>query len=153
MAFEGLMAFKEWISLSARLFEGAGVAVMVVGSLAALVLVVFHYRRGSGESAFRWFREKVGRSILLGLELLVAADIIRTVSEEPTLQGVLVLGLIVLIRTFLSFTLAVELEGHWPWRSAELRGLNQQGRPTPPEQRRGPAKGPRAPEEQPPREH
>lgn len=118
------MEFTEWVSLSARLFEGAGVAVMVVGTLVSIVLVLFHYRRGGGEHAFRSFREKVGRSILLGLELLVAADIIRTVSEEPTLRGVVVLGLIVLIRTFLSFTLAVELEGYWPWRSAELRGVH-----------------------------
>lgn len=147
------VAFTEWVSLSARLFEGAGVAVMVVGTLVSIVLVVAHYRRGGGESAFRSFREKVGRSILLGLELLVAADIIRTVSEEPTLRGVLVLGIIVLIRTFLSFTLAVELEGHWPWRSAELRGVHPQGRLTPPEQGHGPAEGPRAPEAQPPLEH
>ena len=115
------MDFTAWVSLSARLFEGAGVAVMVVGTFVSLGLVLVHYRREGGERTFRSFREKVGRSILLGLELLVAADIIRTVSEEPTLRGVLVLGIIVLIRTFLSFTLAVELEGHWPWRSAELR--------------------------------
>ncbi|HYO73067.1 MAG TPA: DUF1622 domain-containing protein [Archangium sp.] len=126
------MNFTAWVALSARLFEGAGVAVMVVGTLVSIVLVLVHYRRRGGEHAFRSFREKVGRSILLGLELLVAADIIRTVSEEPTLRGVMVLGLIVLIRTFLSFTLAVELEGHWPWRSAELRGVHQQGRLTPP---------------------
>ncbi|KFA87178.1 DUF1622 domain-containing protein [Archangium violaceum] len=125
------MDFTAWIALSARLFEGAGVAVMVVGTLVSIVLVLAHYRRGGGEQAFRSFREKVGRAILLGLELLVAADIIRTVSEEPTLRGVIVLGLIVLIRTFLSFTLAVELEGHWPWKSAELRGVQQQGRLTP----------------------
>jgi uncharacterized membrane protein len=124
------MDFTAWVALSARLFEGAGVAVMVVGTLVSIVLVLVHYRRGGGEHAFRSFREKVGRSILLGLELLVAADIIRTVSEEPTLRGVIVLGLIVLIRTFLSFTLAVELEGHWPWRSAELRGV--EARPSEP---------------------
>lgn len=118
------MNFTAWVSLSARLFEGAGVAIMVVGTLVSVVLVLVHYRRGGGEHAFRSFREKVGRAILLGLELLVAADIIRTVSEEPTLRGVIVLGLIVLIRTFLSFTLAVELEGHWPWKSAELRGVD-----------------------------
>ncbi|QRN98696.1 DUF1622 domain-containing protein [Archangium violaceum] len=122
------MAFAEWVSMAARLFEGAGVAVMVVGTVFSAVSVPLRLRRETRESLFRHFREKVGRSILLGLELLVAADIIRTVSEEPTLQGVLVLGLIVLIRTFLSFTLAVELEGHWPWKSAELKlkGLKQE---------------------------
>jgi uncharacterized membrane protein len=131
------MDFTAWVALSARLFEGAGVAVMVVGSLVSSVLVLFHYRRGGGEHAFRSFREKVGRSILLGLELLVAADIIRTVSEEPTLRGVIVLGLIVLIRTFLSFTLAVELEGHWPWKSAEIRGVGARtSEPQPPPRER-----------------
>lgn len=69
-------------------------------------------RRGS----YRAFRQDLGRAILLGLELLVGADIIRTVSEIPTLEKVLVLAIIVLIRTFLSFTLEVELEGRWPWQ-------------------------------------
>ncbi|QRK09831.1 DUF1622 domain-containing protein [Archangium violaceum] len=147
------MEFTEWVSLSARLFEGAGVAVMVVGTIVSIVLVLVHYRRGGGEHAFRSLREKVGRAILLGLELLVAADIIRTVSEEPTLRGVVVLGLIVLIRTFLSFTLAVELEGHWPWRSAEIRGVHAQGRLATPEPRPGPGRAPQAHETQPPSEH
>ena len=61
-------------------------------------------------------RQRVGRAILLGLEVLVGGDIIRTVAEEPTLQSVAVLGGIVLIRTFLSFTLEVELQGRWPWQ-------------------------------------
>ena len=95
-------------------------AVMGVGSLLSVLQVLSRVHRESGEGLVRHFREKVGRSILLGLELLVAADIIRTVSEEPTLRGVMVLGMIVLIRTFLSFTLAVELEGHWPWQRARL---------------------------------
>jgi uncharacterized membrane protein len=119
------MDFTELVSLSARLFEGAGVAVMVVGSFVSAALVLLQRHKQSGESAFRHFRQKVGRSILLGLELLVAADIIRTVSEEPTLEGVLVLGMIVLIRTFLSFTLAVELEGHWPWQTARIKALER----------------------------
>ncbi len=63
------------------------------------------------------FRKTLGRSILTGLELLVAADIIRTVAVEPTLESVLVLGLIVIIRTFLSFSLEVEIDGRWPWQS------------------------------------
>jgi uncharacterized membrane protein len=119
------MDFTELVSLSTHLFEGAGVAVMVVGAFVSLGMVLLQRHKESGESAFRHFRQKVGRSILLGLELLVAADIIRTVSEEPTLQGVLVLGMIVLIRTFLSFTLAVELEGHWPWQSARIKALEK----------------------------
>ena len=72
-------------------------------------------RRATGSSAL-----SLGRSILLGLEFLVAADIIRTVAVQPSLQNVAVLGLIVLIRTFLSFSLEVEIDGRWPWRRAVL---------------------------------
>jgi len=65
---------------------------------------------------YRRFRRQLGRSILLGLELLVAADIIRTVAVTPTLDSVLVLALIVAIRTFLSFSLELEITGRWPWQ-------------------------------------
>ncbi|WP_136526097.1 DUF1622 domain-containing protein [Geomonas ferrireducens] len=65
---------------------------------------------------FRQLRQDLGRGILLGLEFLVAADIFRNVAVTPTLEGVLVLGVIVIIRTFLSMALQVELEGHWPWQ-------------------------------------
>ena len=125
------MEVSELIALAARLFEIAGVGVMVAGAFVSVVLVVAQFRRESGASAFRHFRQKLGRSILLGLELLVAADIIRTVSETPTLDGVLVLGLIVLIRTFLSFTLAVELEGYWPWQRARFKGKDESERSMP----------------------
>lgn len=109
------MTFKEWVNLAGLLMEGAGVFAMVAGAVVALVVSLV--RRGRKlEGAYHRFRIDLGRAILLGLELLVAADIIRTVGEEPTMRGVLVLGLIVLIRTFLSFTLSVELEGHWPWQ-------------------------------------
>ncbi|NPC85761.1 DUF1622 domain-containing protein, partial [Pyxidicoccus fallax] len=112
------MESSSLIALSAQLMEGAGVAAMVLGAVLAVVLLAV--RRGLPPSeAYRRFRLNLGRAILLGLEFLVAADIIRTVSEAPTLRSVLVLGLIVLIRTFLSFTLTVELEGHWPWQSRE----------------------------------
>lgn len=111
------MHFRELIALAANLFEGAGVAVMVAGAVLALVRVVYSWAmKEERKSAVQRFRHGLGQAILLGLELLVAGDIIRTVSEEPTLRGVVVLGLIVLIRTFLSFTLVVELEGRWPWQ-------------------------------------
>ena len=73
-----------------------------------------------GEKGYRIVRTVFGRSILLGLEFLVAAAIIRTVAVQPSLQNVAVLGLIVLIRTFLSFSLEVEIDGRWPWRRAGL---------------------------------
>jgi uncharacterized membrane protein len=73
-------------------------------------------RRKPGVSVYRSYRQLLGRSILLGLELLVAADIIRTVAVTPTLQSVAVLAVIVLIRTFLSFSLELEITGRWPWQ-------------------------------------
>jgi uncharacterized membrane protein len=110
---------------AARWFELAGIAAIILGSLVALaglVLGVLGVRRveataASGEH-IPAFRRTLGRSILTGLELLVAADIIRTVAIEPTLQNVLVLGVIVLIRTFLSMSLEVEIDGKWPWQRA-----------------------------------
>jgi uncharacterized membrane protein len=110
------MSFTEWVTLAARFFEAAGVAVMVGGALLACIMIVIRRRTLSGRQAYRFLRGSVGSSILLGLELLVGADIIRTIAEEPTLGQVLVLGLIVLIRTFLSFTLEVEITGRCPWR-------------------------------------
>ncbi|HZI14557.1 MAG TPA: DUF1622 domain-containing protein [Myxococcus sp.] len=141
------MEFKELIALSAHIMEGAGVAAMVLGALLAGVLLAV--RRGLGaKEAYRRFRLNLGRSILLGLEFLVAADIIRTVSEEPTFKGVMVLGFIVLIRTFLSFTLTVELEGRWPWQPHETTADAVHGPRAPPT---APPRAPRAPgvEEQP----
>ncbi|MGX7894791.1 DUF1622 domain-containing protein [Tsuneonella sp. HG222] len=109
---------------ASRLFELAGIAAIILGALfAAGALVVSTVARGAGSAAvgradlIPAFRKTLGRSILIGLELLVAADIIRTVAIEPTLRSVLVLGLIVIIRTFLSFSLEVEIDGKWPWQS------------------------------------
>lgn len=124
------MKFKDWVDLAGLLMEGAGVFVMVAGALFALVRLLVKRKRVQG-GLYHRFRLDMGRAILLGLELLVAADIIRTVSEEPSLNGVLVLGLIVLIRTFLSFTLSVELEGRWPWQRASETPAGQQAPPGP----------------------
>ncbi|WP_016921488.1 DUF1622 domain-containing protein [Methylocystis parvus] len=100
--------------------EAAGVMVIVAAAVVA-TLAFLHGGLASGDwtSALRRYRANLGRGILLGLELLVAADIIGTVAITPTLEGLVVLGLIVLIRTFLSFSLEVEIEGRWPWRRAE----------------------------------
>lgn len=100
-------------------FEMAGVATMVIGALVTAVMAVVRDRHDRG-ALYRGVRHRLGRAIILGLEMLVAADIIRTVSRIPTLEQVGVLAAIVLIRTFLSFSLEVELEGRWPWqRGAE----------------------------------
>ena len=99
--------------------EVVAVAVIVAGLGYALIQsgVAFAMREG-GESAYRRLRNLSARILLLGLELLVAADIVRTVALEPSLASVAVLGLLVVIRTFLSWSLVVEIEGRWPWQAA-----------------------------------
>jgi uncharacterized membrane protein len=109
-------ATLNWISL---VFEGAGIGAIVVGAIvAALTFVMRRAGGGSWDEAYHVFRTSLARGILLGLEFLVAADIIGTVAVKPTLQNLYVLGVIVLIRTFLSFSLGVEIEGRLPWQKA-----------------------------------
>ncbi len=113
------MTFEQLVDHVVRVFEGAGVAVLVVGFVVGFVRwgrTVASRAGSAGTGAGRRLRNDLGAAILLGLEILVAADIIRTVAVDPTLESVAVLGLIVLIRTFLSFSLEVEIEGVWPWR-------------------------------------
>jgi len=94
-----------------------GVAVIVVGTLLCLGRYVVHaLRRRLDATSYRDARHQIGKSILLGLELLVAGDIIRTVATSPTFTSVGVLAAIVGVRTFLSFTMMVELDGRWPWQ-------------------------------------
>jgi uncharacterized membrane protein len=104
------------MQLIATVIEVAGVGIIVVGVLIASALFL---RRGFGSDwnkAYQGFRADLGRGILLGLEFLVAADIIGTVAVAPTFESLGVLAAIVLIRTFLSFSLEVEIEGRWPWQ-------------------------------------
>ena len=95
----------------------AGVAVIVGGALFATAVLAHRLLTHRGEAVYRLYRQSLGRAILLGLEFLVAGDIIRTVAVSPTFTSVGVLAVIVLVRTFLSFSLEVELEGRWPWQS------------------------------------
>jgi uncharacterized membrane protein len=114
--------FKDTVDAISKGIDGAGVAIVVVGLLIASVLFVARQRRpAERDLAYRVYRQQVGKAILLGLEFLVAADIIRTVAVSPTFRGVGVLGIVVAVRTFLSFTLDVELEGRWPWQQARAR--------------------------------
>jgi uncharacterized membrane protein len=106
---------QRFVDLTATLFEAGGTVAMALGAIVALVQVLVS-RAPGGRNVLREFRQRLGRAIILGLELLVAADILRTVSVEPTLSQVLVLAVVVLIRTFLSFSLEVELKGRWPWQ-------------------------------------
>lgn len=103
-----------------RGFEIAGVAVLIAGFAIGVVRALTVALHGGVDAAYGLMRRYWGRSILLGIEILVAADLIRTVAVEPSLENVLVLGLIVLIRTFLSFSLEVEMDGVWPWRRRSL---------------------------------
>jgi uncharacterized membrane protein len=107
----------EWTS---RAFEVAAIAVLVAGFCAGVVKALRARFGGREEQSYVILRRYFGRSILLGLEILVAADLIRTVAVDQTWENVLSLGLIVLIRTFLSFSLEVEMDGVWPWRRRAL---------------------------------
>jgi uncharacterized membrane protein len=111
-----------------RAFEWIAVAVLSLAFALALFSVVRDLLRGaSGETTYRRGRAVLGRGILVGLEVLVAADLIRTVAVEPTVENVAVLGIIVLIRTVLSFSLDVEIEGVLPWRRVTPPRQSQSG--------------------------
>ena len=106
-----------FVGAAMRLLEFAGTAIILVGAAAATGAWIVAFARGvEPERRFGRFRTSLGRAILLGLEFLVAADIVRTVAIDPTLRSLAVLAGIVLVRTFLSFALEVELEGRWPWQ-------------------------------------
>ena len=109
------MIFNQAVEVIGRAVDVAGV-LAIAGGIGLTILLAARrlWRRES--DVYRSFRQQVGRAILLGLELLVAADIIRTVAVSPTLESVAVLSGIVLVRTFLSFSLEVELTGMWPWQ-------------------------------------
>lgn len=109
--------FDSALHITSLGIEAAGVIVIVLGIAAAIWIFASSIARGVGwAEGYHRLRTSLARGILLGLEFLVAADIIGTVAVEPTLDNLFVLGLIVLIRTFLSFSLEVEIEGRWPWQ-------------------------------------
>ncbi|NJW51390.1 DUF1622 domain-containing protein [Salinimicrobium oceani] len=112
---ENIQVYVNWAAL---IIEFTGVLVMIIGPFFALYRYFFNEHEDG--STYRTFRHDLGKAILLGLEFLVAGDIIATVSTAPTMDNVLVLGLIVLIRTFLSLSLQVELEGKWPWQKRQI---------------------------------
>jgi uncharacterized membrane protein len=110
-------------------FEALGAAVLVAGVIWSATLAVTTWRRsGARGQAYMALRRAFGATLLLGIEVLVAADLIRTVAVAPTVSNVLVLGLIVLIRTFLSFSLETEIEGVVPWRRAMTSGATRVAR-------------------------
>jgi uncharacterized membrane protein len=107
-------------------FEVVGAIAMVIGFVIAVVLGGRSLsRREGGQAAFTVLRTTLGAAILLGLEVLVAADLIRTITSKPSIEDALILGLIVLIRTLLSMSIQIEIEGTLPWRRALLRSGGQ----------------------------
>lgn len=103
-------------------FEVLGVSSMIVGTVFAFALALVTWKRTDGSRAFKTLRDSLGGAILLGLELLVAADIVKTVTSTPSLTDAAVLGLIVLIRTVLSISIEIEVDGVAPWRKALTTG-------------------------------
>lgn len=114
-----------YIDMIAKIVEVIGVLIMFLGLIFALYKAFLNIGNFTHESYIS-IRQTVGKSILLGLEVLIAADIMATVVTEPTLRSVLVLGFIVLIRTFLSLSLQVELEGRFPWQKKSKPSDNVQ---------------------------
>jgi uncharacterized membrane protein len=103
------------IELGALAIETLAVAIILIATAHGTISFVLHMRQQVPD-AYTQYKSRLGRALLLGLELLVAADIIRTVALEPTLPNVIILAVLVVVRTFLSWSLVVEMEGHWPWR-------------------------------------
>src|SRR5439155_9053725 len=109
--------FRQIMDIVGTSVDGVGVLIVVGGALVATARLMVRRMHSTG-NYYSLYRQDVGRAILLGLEFLIAGDLIRTVVVAPTMQNVLVLGLIVLIRTFLSFSLQLEIEGRLPWHRA-----------------------------------
>ena len=115
--------FRQIMEVVGTSVDGVGVFIVAAGMVAATIRLVLRLRDRACQTGnyYSLYRQDVGRAILLGLEFLIAGDIIRTVVVAPTLQNVIVLGMIVLIRTFLSLSLQLEIEGKLPWRRAAVR--------------------------------
>jgi uncharacterized membrane protein len=114
--------FRDGMGLIGTVIDAIGVLIVAVGALVA----TFKFIKSQGadpESAYKLYRQNLGRAILLGLEFLVAGDIIRTVVVAPSMENVLVLAIIVIIRTFLSFSLQLEVEGRLPWKNQKLESV------------------------------
>lgn len=119
------------IELAALAIELMAVAIIVI----ALTYGTVRFLLRAGDqigNAYDLYKAQIGKGLLLGLEFLVAADIIRTVALEPTLRNVAILGLLVLVRTFLSWSIVVEIEGRWPWSAALRHASAAEGEVTPP---------------------
>lgn len=118
--------FEAAFTIVAIAFEALGALAMIAGFVIALILGARSLTRGEGGmKAFTVLRTTLGAAILLGLEILVAADLIRTITSKPSMEDALILGVIVLIRTILSMSIQIEIEGVAPWRRALLKSGGQ----------------------------
>lgn len=121
------MSYSEIMETVGKVVDAAGVAVIIIGVLLSTVSYIKRLvkdRAGQPHIAYRYYRAGIGRGILLGLEILIAGDIIRTVAVDPTFQNLGTLAILVLIRTFLSVNLEMEIEGRWPWKGKGAPGLS-----------------------------
>jgi uncharacterized membrane protein len=118
---------NSFVELTSTIIETLGIGVIAAGALYACIRTLASglSRKTDIKISFQLFRRELGGAILLGLEFLVAGDIIRTVAVEPTFRSVGILAIIVVIRTFLSFSLEVEMNGRWPWRGEERSGKDE----------------------------
>jgi uncharacterized membrane protein len=117
----GSATFEDAMENVVRGFEVAGVGVLIVGSVLAFARFVAELFRRRPLEAYKGVRLGVGRAILLGLEILIIADIVQTITIDPTLESTIALGVVVLVRTFLSFSIEIELEGVVPWRRSSAK--------------------------------
>ena len=104
-----------WMQVATHVIELLAVAIILVGVAGGTTRFLFHW---TSSQAYNQYKETLDKALLLGLNILVAADIVRTVALEPTITNILGLGLLVLVRTFVSWSLLVELEERWPWQAA-----------------------------------
>ena len=121
---EFIKVFFEW---SATAIEVGTVLLLVLATTFGTVGYLFRFGR-HGEGAYREYKVRLGKMLILALEFMVTADIIRTVALDQTLNNVLILGLLVMIRTFLSWSLSVEIEGHWPWQGGAKPETEETGK-------------------------
>jgi uncharacterized membrane protein len=117
----GSATFEDVMENVVRGFEVAGVGVLAAGAILAFVVFAVDLFRRPFDQAYESVRQGVGRAILLGLEILIIADIVQTITIDPTLESVITLGVLVLVRTFLSFSIEIELEGVVPWRRGSAK--------------------------------
>ena len=116
------MVFRDTIVLIGSIVESAGVLVIVAGAIGATFVAAHRYLRRQREDLLQWFRKQLSRAMMLGLDFMIAGDIIRTVIIDHAITDLVSLGLLVVIRTILVFTIHLEVEGRWPWQSSQTPG-------------------------------